>query len=286
MTGKDTVWTTVSASVRGPSHVQDNLRNQDNCLVRPITAQCTFFAVADGAGSYSRAEEGSKFAVTTAYQAAEQVFKDRMPQNPSEWSVATKEFANACLHRFDDRVADFATQQLAHFPAESVQDIRESLSTTLLAVVARPPFFVYFSIGDCFLVLDRDRGGPRLAVTARDRENNGVATFLTSPERDADLQSGYLVDRRVTGLALCSDGLIDALLTVGATADGELHYQAPAEFRRYFEYFGRTAIPESQLANMLDSPTFAETSSDDKTIALAVRLPKHTQDGPYETQVR
>ncbi|MEU1987875.1 PP2C family serine/threonine-protein phosphatase [Nocardia sp. NPDC019304] len=277
MRGPGAVWTADTATVTGPGHVRRGLPNQDRKLVRSINPGCCLFAVADGAGSYRRSDLGATFAVGAAGDAAEHVFGAGTPSGFGGWSAMLPEFQAECLRRFDNSV-DKATQQiLAEHPDEPEPDIRASFATTLLAVVAQPPYFLYVSVGDCFLVVDREPGGPRLVVTASPRENTGATTFLTSVSRKSQLRSHVIVDDRITAMAVCSDGLAEGMLAVAAAPDGELHFQAPPEFRRYFEYFFRPAAAAGELQAYLNSAQMAATSSDDKTIVLAARRSESVQ---------
>ncbi|WP_174188543.1 PP2C family serine/threonine-protein phosphatase [Nocardia barduliensis] len=271
MRGAGAVWTAVTSTVTGPGHVRSGLPNQDRKLVRSINPRCCLFAVADGAGSYRRSDQGAELAVGAAWDAAEHVFGAGMPNGLGGWSAALRDFQSECLERFDRGVFELTRRVLAEHPDEPETEIRASFATTLLAVVAQPPYFLYVSVGDCFLVVHRDPGGPRLVVTASPRENVGATTFLTSGNRNQHIQSHVIVDDRITAMAVCSDGLAEGMLTVAGTPNGDLHYQAPPEFRKYFDYFGRHAAADGELEAYLKSAQFAATSTDDKTVVLAVR---------------
>ncbi len=273
MRGAGTIWTAVTSTVTGPGHVKEGLPNQDRHLVRSINPGCSVFAVADGAGSRRRSDQGAEFAVGAASDAAQYVFGAGMPSGFSAWSAALPVFQAECLDRFDRSVAETTQRIHAEHPEESQAEIRASFATTLLAVVAQPPYFLYVSVGDCFLVVDRRPGGPRLVVTERERENTGMTTFLTSANREDRLQSHVLVDDRITAMAVCSDGLQEGMLEIA----GGLHYQAPPDFRRYFEYFGRPDAADGELEKYLMSTQFAVTSTDDKTVMLAVRRSASSQ---------
>jgi hypothetical protein len=282
MRGAGTIWTAVTSTVTGPGHVKDGLLNQDRHLVRSVNPGCCLIAVADGAGSCRRSDRGAEFAVAAASDAAEHVFGAGMPSGVGAWSAALQEFQAECLDRFDRSVSEMTQRIHAERPEEPPEKIRASFATTLLAVVAQPPYFLYVSVGDCFLVVDRQPGGPRLVVTEHEREITGLTTFLTSANRKQRLQSHVIVDDRITAMAVCSDGLQEGMLAMA----GGLHYQAPPEFRRYFEYFGRPGAADGELERYLKSAQFAVTSTDDKTVVLAVRQSASSQrvDVPDDAQ--
>jgi serine/threonine protein phosphatase PrpC len=268
-----TSWRIVTASVIGPGHVRANLPNQDRLIVHPVDARSCLYAVADGAGSRSRSDQGAEFAVTAASEAADSVFKSRrLPPGLNEWCTAMEEFRAFCNRRFD-RYVNEAAQEIRASEASptSVEKLRGEFATTVLTVVAAPPCFGYFSIGDCFLVVDRQPGEPALVVASPEREHAGATTFMTSRDRDHHTSTGVIVDDRIRAIALCSDGVAEGMLSSRQGPDGKLQYVAPPEFRTYFDHFGNSRIDRNGLSAKLASADFAATSSDDKTIVMAVR---------------
>lgn len=268
--GGDT-WRITVASVIGPGHVRSGRPNQDRWLVRPIGTHACLYAVADGAGSRSRSGEGAEFAVLAAGKAADSAFGAHPhPDGIDAWRRAMRTFRMLCVQRFD-RSVDEAAARTHATGGPSVRESRREFATTLLAVVAAPPYFGYLSVGDCFLVVDRHLGEPRLVVSAPEREHAGATTFLTSDHRDEHLSTGVLLDDRISALALCSDGVAEGLLSARKEGDGKLHYLAPPAFRAYFDTFADDRVDSGELAAKLASAEFAATSGDDKTVVLAVR---------------
>jgi serine/threonine protein phosphatase PrpC len=275
-TGESAGWRITVASVIGPGHERAGLPNQDRWLVHPVGTRACLYAVADGAGSRDRSDEGAQFAVLAAAEAAESVFGAAgFPAGIAGWRTAMRTFRRSCLQGFDRSVKEAALKSRAADPAGAppVEQLRREFATTLLAVVAAPPYFGYLSVGDCFLVVDRRPGEPALVVSAPEREHAGVTTFLTSGNRDEHVHTGVLLDDRISALALCSDGVAEGLLSARQDGDGVLRYLAPPEFRAYFDLFGDQRVDGSELGAKLASPEFAVTSSDDKTIVMAVRRP-------------
>jgi Protein phosphatase 2C len=265
------LWRVVSATAKGPGHVSVHRPNQDREITRPIGDDGTWvYAVADGAGSRTRSDHGALLAVEAAATAAENVFGRGAPGTIDSWQVSIKSFVKECLDTFDRRV-NAEVQGLRAVSSEPADQLRGSFATTLLAVVAAPPYFGFLSVGDCFLVVDRDPGGPHLVVTAPEREHAGATVFLTSRNRGTDLNYGVIMDARIRGLALCTDGLCEGMLAIQQTTDGRIHQLAPPEFSVYFDHFSSPAVDGAELTMKLLSKEFAATSSDDKTIVLAVR---------------
>lgn len=264
-------WRITVASVIGPAHVRAGLPNQDRWLARKIGKHSCLYAVADGAGSRSRSGEGAEFAVLAAGKAAETTFgAGPHPAGIDGWGQAMRMFWKLCVQWFD-RSVDEAAAQTQDAGGPPIQELRREFATTLLAVVAAPPYFGYLSVGDCFLVVDRHPGAPKLVVNAPDREHAGATTFLTSDHRDENLSTGVLLDDRISALALCSDGLAEGLLSARMERDGNLHYLAPPAFRAYFGRFADDRVDGAELDARLASAEFAATSGDDKTIVMAVR---------------
>lgn len=267
--GESAGWRITVASVIGPGHERAGLPNQDRWLVHPVGTRACLYAVADGAGSRGRSDEGAQFAVLAAGKAADSVFGAAgFPAGIAGWRTAMRAFRRYCLQWFDRSVEEAALKSQA-----PVDQLRREFATTLLAVVAAPPYFGWLSVGDCFLVVDRRPGDPALVVSAPEREHAGVTTFLTSGDRDEHVSTGVLLDDRISALALCSDGVAEGLLSARQDGDGVLRYLAPPEFRAYFDLFGDQRVDGSELGAKLASPEFAVTSSDDKTIVMAVRRP-------------
>ncbi|HEX4724705.1 MAG TPA: protein phosphatase 2C domain-containing protein, partial [Pseudonocardiaceae bacterium] len=89
MAGSDrgTRWRIAAASVAGPNHVMSAVSNQDKLRVHRLDNGAMVFAVADGAGSRSRSEEGALCAVDAAVSAARHLFNGRLPANDTDWTT-------------------------------------------------------------------------------------------------------------------------------------------------------------------------------------------------------
>lgn len=281
-------WHVVSASVRGPNHTSLGLPNQDSYRVSHLRNGLALFVVADGAGSRSRSAEGSACATEAADGAVRQVLGAALPTNSTDWQQAMSQFAQLTLDRFDAAVRAHiqrAPQQpsapgpggrgrqvAASGPVAGDSASRGQYATTLLAVVAAPPWYGYVSVGDCFLVLNRHARGPHLVVgNDTEREHAGASVFLTSTHRSHYLQTEIVLDDQISGLALCTDGLYEGMLSLRGGAGDAIHKVAPDGFQVYFEHFGSAGSDPDDLARKLDSQEFAATSGDDKTMILAVR---------------
>jgi hypothetical protein len=254
-------WRVVGVSVTGPDHVRAGVENQD-AFAHRSTVDGFVLAVADGAGSAARSGLGARLAVACAGDAA-RVALDGPPPARSAWPALARGYAGTVLRLFDRRLAALTAGEPA--------DRRAAYATTVLAVVARPPRYLYLSVGDCFLVAEHRDGGAHLITTTTPGASLATTLFLTSADRDAGVRAGLVDDARITGLALCSDGLLEGMLAADQAPDGSPRLRAPADFTGYLRAFAGAGACPADLHRRLESDTFAATSPDDKTMLLAVR---------------
>jgi hypothetical protein len=268
----DAGWRIVSASIIGEDHRRMGKVNQDRWSAQEVTSGLLVCAVADGAGSRTRSDEGALLAVESATTAAEKSFGETLPRTESEWKGAVANYAKSCLDLFDRSLKDRAAQidSPDSMGDGSSSQLRSSFGTTLLAVVAKHPWYGFVSVGDCFLVVDRVPGGPHLVPARKMGEHAGETVFMTSRERDSHLDHGVIHDDHIRGFALCSDGLCEGMLTIRRARAGH-YYAAPREFSQYFDHFCNDQVDACDLERKLSSQQFAETSGDDKTMVMAVR---------------
>lgn len=265
-------WRVISASVAGPNHTSLGIENQDNLRQGPVGDGLHLLAVADGAGSQPRSAHGSRLSVDAAWEAADRVFA-RKPRSLNDWHAVLGEYAKACLRQFDELVDRAITPLRARPTATGVSTVaRAEFATTLLAVVADPPFYAFVCVGDGFLVMERAPGGSHLMVPPPSgRRTANETVFMTSAGRGEDLRKGLIVDTGARGIALCTDGLIDGLLDVRRGPDGVTYPCAPADFDAYFAAFRAPGVDGSELSRKLQSKEFAASSGDDKTMLMAVQ---------------
>lgn len=252
-------WRIVTAETVGPDHLARGVENQDAHAYRRL-GDGFAMAVADGAGSSQWSAWGSRTAVDTACQVARDIVGSAPPDRSAWWGLGQR-YASGVLRRFDERVAAQAADGSA--PTD--------FATTLLALVAHPPAFLFVSLGDGFAVVERDGGGAHLVVPPDSGPDDGAAVFLTSAGRDLALRVELLVDPGVRGVALCTDGLVEAVLAADSWPGGGRRLRAPEEFCRYFAAFAGGVHDPGILTDQMRSEAFAATSLDDKTMVLAVR---------------
>jgi hypothetical protein len=267
----DRGWRVISASVAGPNHTSLGIENQDSLRQGPVGDGLHLLAVADGAGSQPRSAHGSRLSVEAAREAADQIFATA-PRTLRQWHETTQRYAQACLAQFDELVERAITPLRNRPAATGVTTVsRSEFATTMLAIVADPPYFAYVCVGDGFLVVERSPGGSQLVIAPpAGRQTANETFFMTSPGRADDLRCGVIVDTGARGLALCTDGLIDGMLDVRRGPDGVDHACAPPDFDAYFAAFRAPGVDGSELSRKLQSKEFAASSGDDKTMLMAV----------------
>jgi serine/threonine protein phosphatase PrpC len=267
----DTRWRVISASIAGPNHTSLGIENQDSLRQGAVGDGLHLLAVADGAGSQPRSAHGSRLSVEAAWEAAHHTFA-AAPRSLEQWRKASRLYAQACLAQFDELVERAITPLRNRPSATGVNKVsRSEFATTLLAIVADPPYFCYVCVGDGFLVMERAPGGSHLVIPPpAGRQTANETVFMTSADRKADLRSGLIVDTGACGLALCTDGLIDGMLDVAQGADGIAYPCAPQDFDAYFTAFRAPGVDGSELSRKLQSKEFAASSGDDKTMLMAV----------------
>jgi hypothetical protein len=253
-------WRIVPATAMGVHHILAGRENQDSFACRRLGAGFVV-VVADGAGSRPRSALGSRLAVDTACNAAARVLP-AWPGSLRAFRAAERRFVRDFFDLYDRRLTALTRARPRSHPGE--------FASTLLAVVAHPPCFAYLSLGDAFLVAQRGGDVPQLLI-AGDPDGTDATTYLTTAGRMGHVRQGVVADAAVTGLALCTDGLAESMLTVDVGADGRRSYAVPTDFSGFFNVFADREAFAVELTRHLNSPAISATSGDDRTMVLAVR---------------
>jgi hypothetical protein len=263
-------WRLAAGQATGPGHERAGAPCQDCFGATEVRAGVVSLTVADGAGSRIHAAAGATFAVEAAIAAAREVFGAGIPGGEDQWTAALKTLRRRAFRLFDARLEAAMAGDWARADGRAAE--RADFATTLCTVVATHDAVGYVSVGDGFVVAWRDPGGPQLIVPPPlDRDHAGVTTFLTSRTRAAAVRQRVIVDDRIRGLAVSTDGLLDALLDLEVDRDQGRYFVAPPTLDRYFDIVGAGGLDPGALSRTLASPDFAATSDDDKTLILAVR---------------
>ena len=234
-----------AASHVGRAHLETSTPCQDASEYRFCPTTDSFVAaVADGAGSSARSEQGAQAAVATLVSEALAL----MQQDASPCEALREAFDRA--------------QKTVAALAESEQRDPGDYATTLLSVVWTKHGLVAAQTGDGAiladgeLVLEPDRG-----------EYVNETRFITSTAWQPTVRS---IDGRIERLAMITDGLQDLALESGCT---QPRPHAPF-FDPLFRWLAEQADEESAsslLGSFLGSERIGERTHDDVTLLLAMR---------------
>lgn len=248
-------WSVVAASVCGSSHERIGLPCQDATAWQELPRGVLVAAVADGAGTAAKAQEGARTAVKNAVSAVSSTVPIPGSEDDSEW----KRFLESAL-----KVVKHAIEVEANEAGLDAVDF----ATTLIFMVATEKLVGVAQIGDGAAVA-REPNGELFALTTPTRgEYANETVFLTSPDA---MQNAQLVVRKgaVSHLAAFSDGLQNLALKM---PEGTPH---SGFFGPLFS-FAADAVDgkkaEEDLIAFLRSKRVRDRTDDDLTLLVAARV--------------
>ncbi|QFR00038.1 protein phosphatase 2C domain-containing protein [Streptomyces phaeolivaceus] len=252
-------WRIHGLSVEGYRHRRQGLPCQDACAAA-ATPLVAVLAVADGAGSRPRSEEGARLAVRLASDHFVRRAEAAVEVGPGE---AVHELLRDALH-------DVTTDFLDRTGADA-----QDFATTLTVVVLAPGWLGHLTVGDGLVVVragteDGERQFHLLPQAPAASEYSNETVFLTSPDVARWTRTECVADDGVDGVLLSTDGLAQAM--VNRSADG-----APSPNASFADAVFRsldTAADDdrdSNLAALLRSDRLTALNADDKTLLRAVR---------------
>ena len=194
-------WRIAAATAAGSSHVRNNVPNQDAVeyrLVKAGSSQVVVVAIADGAGSAPRSDEGSQIAVKVAVASMVNGVKKRPPAAFSE-HLATSLVRDA-IKRAKNGVVSYGKKH--GIPAGD-------LASTLIVAVASERLVTAAQVGDGAVVaFNIGSGAARTLCAADTGEYANETTFITSRTRPHRVASvGHASGCDYDALALITDGL-------------------------------------------------------------------------------
>jgi len=245
------MWRVVAACAAGTSHLRTGAHCQDAFAVAQAGQSLLLFA-ADGAGSASRADEGSRLAVDAALEAARAEVESGAPRDADDWLPILERIVRAARERLE---------------AEAPEALRD-LSTTLLGVVWSPAHVAALQIGDGWIVIE-SAGSMQAPISPIKGEHFNETIFVTSAGFAEHARYEVMPAGEVSGVAVLTDGL--ELVSMDL-ADGTPHEPF---FRPLFELARDPeedlAAAERDLGHFLSSERICERTDDDKTLIVAVR---------------
>jgi hypothetical protein len=234
----------------GTSHVAQRLPCQDAHQIVTLENGFLIIAVADGAGSAKRSEEGARCVVGTSALYLTDRLKETQPAT-----------AEDCEELLENAVVHSRTELEKLAPGEKFNDV----ATTLLLTIVTDRWLSTIQVGDGAVVCRSVAGSLRVLSELGQSEYINETTFLTSSDYRARLHRVTLPSTDIEGLAMFTDGI--ELLAV-RYADNTAHEPF---FASMFEFAKNPNSTKAELEEFLRSDRVCERTDDDKTLVLAVR---------------
>lgn len=242
------VWRVLGASVKGTRHLLRQAPCQDAHATCVLENGCLLIAVADGAGSCKRAEEGAQCAVAVGLQHLTPHL--RQPLKEHECKARLEESLQAVRAALQEKAG-----------TDPVAD----LSTTLLLLVVTPDWLGLLQVGDGAVVGCMPDGSLELLSQVEADPDHFIneTIFVTSP--DCVSARHLLVRPRggLAGIAVCTDGV--SHLAIRATD----HRPYPGFYDHLFEFVRKMESTEQELTDFLNSTGVNDRTDDDKTLVIA-----------------
>ena len=255
-------WRVATATAAGASHVRNDIPNQDAVAYRLVEfghGEVVAVAVADGAGSASRSDEGSRIAVDTAVATV----VDGINRQPS--AVFGKGLAESLVR---DAIRQAKRETVRYAGARGI-DVRE-LATTLIVAFAGGELLTAAQVGDGAVVaFNIDSGAAKTLCEAHTGEFANETIFITSRSMPQDIASvGHASGRDYDGLALITDGLQNLALKMPERE------AFPGFWNPMLNDLAQTDEPEAvpgRLHAFISGERVQSRTGDDVTIAIAAR---------------
>ena len=245
-------WKLLLESAIGTSHIQTNQPCQDYASGRVLNADTIVLVCADGAGSASRSEFGSRFVCTGLLNLIATALED---------GLALKDITR-------ERVVEWHATVRRRLSLEACRenvDLRE-FATTILTAIVGPSQALFSHIGDGVIVYG-DGEVYRTPFWPQQGEYVNTTYFLTGSDFE-DQIAFEGIDRQIDEVALLTDGLQPLAL----------HYASRSVhspfFQPMFTALRGASDPEDfrePLKVFLNSAGVNSRTDDDKTLVLATR---------------
>jgi uncharacterized MAPEG superfamily protein len=249
-------WHISGVSVQGTSHLEKNIPCQDIHGYRLTAGGELLLAIADGAGSAERSQEGAQAAVIEAITSLEAALEAGVPGDEAGWqALIAQAFA--------------AARQSVVELAASDNALLRSFATTLACAVVSGDWLAVGQIGDGAAIAE-DMDG-MLFLTARPQrgEYANEAYFLTMPD-GLKFLTVYTARRFIRSLALTTDGLLRLAFKLPEYEPSAKFFQPLLAFTAAMDSPEKAQL---ELAAFLTSARVCARTDDDKTLVLATRAP-------------
>ena len=262
-------WRVAAATAAGASHVRNNVPNQDavaHQLVETDRGQVAAVAVADGAGSAARSDEGSRIAADTAVATV----VDGISQQPAAVSVQhlAASLVRLAIKQAKDAVVRYSEEQgvsSGEFAATLI--VAFAGSRLLAAAQVGDGAVIAFKIGD---------GAAKTLCAAHSGEYANETTFITSRSRpDRIAAVGHASGLDHDGLALITDGLQNLALKM-PEREAFLGFWNP--MLNDLAYTDEPEAVPDRLHAFISGERVQSRTTDDVTIAIAARKSRNSQE--------
>lgn len=251
---KTSGWRFAGTSVCGTSHKKLALPCQDAYHFEQPSAEIIMMAVADGAGSASRSDEGASIAVKAAIRHLQESYNECL--NPED-----EEGIKSLVLDSVDR-ARLAIEK----HAEESNDEVSAFACTLLLTFATGEFVAFAQIGDGGVVI-QDFEGKITGLTIPEPSTYANETyFLVSPNASEHTQF-QLWKGRTKHIAMFSDGLQHLCLQMPEGIPYDKFFKPLFEF---LDSSREQSILEENLTDFLNSQKVKEHTDDDITLIMSV----------------
>ena len=267
-------WRVAAATAAGASHLRDNIPNQDAVAHRVVEighGAVAVIAIADGAGSAARSDEGSRIAVEAAVASVAEGI-NRRPAAAFAAGMAASTVREA-IKRAKIEVERYGRRH--NVPARE-------LASTLIVAFASESLMAAAQVGDGAVVAFNIGGGDAMTLCeAHTGEYANETTFITSRSRPHEIASvGHASGYDYDALALITDGLQNLALKL-PEREAFLGFWNPM-----LQDLAHTDEPEAvpgRLHAFISSERVQSRTSDDVTIAIAV-ADQNRRNGKEEPQ--
>lgn len=248
------IWNISGASVQGTSHLEKNIPCQDAHAWLVTAGGELILAVADGAGSVERSQEGAQIAVKQVIDSVQSLLQAGIPCTESDWHTLIFDAFSKAL------------QSLVQVASE--ENVPLSLfATTLACAIVCGDWLAVGQIGDGAVVVENIEGVLALTVRPQRGEYANEAYFLTMPDA-LNCLAIHTSSEFVRSLVLTTDGLLRLAFKLPEYEPSPNFFQPLLAFIAGLDDAQQA---QSQLTMFLSSARVNSRTDDDKTLLLATR---------------
>ena len=288
------IWHIIGESVRGASHQQSDLPNQDAIKFKEIPEyQAAILAISDGHGSkeYFRSDIGSKYAVEVAVAEIEDVVSIAVGKDKSEVPQLVKQLPQRIVEKWREKVEAhlaetpfFSKKEWQYFNnGKSLPNVTKKpivpYGATLLAVVVAETFMYCLQLGDGDIVFVKNTGKPLNPLEADKRLLANQTTSLCTDTAVQDFRGRFyhLEQAPPALITLSTDGYANSF----AKYEGFL--EVSADILKELRQENGLNVVEKDLPGWLVSAT-NKGSGDDITFGAICHLPALQPPFPQEPE--